>query len=288
MSDRIDVFRSRHDGVVIPRIWVALALSVCVHVAMLWTSPPKLKPPELGDDPNGPMQLTLRLNPPGPMVMPEAPKRAQAAPRLAVPAPAPAPQPKAAPRPQAAPPVIATRKPAPDTEKQSATAPPAPVAPAPAGDLSSYIEARRRARGEPAPATPGDDAEGRSNRIIAGNLGSPRERSFGYDPRQGGGMFRIERLGSDYAEFNFYGCSNDIGRNTKQLIVVRKGENSDIRVAVVRKMIAIIRETAQEDFVWVSSRLGRSLTLSARAKDNAGLEEFMMREFFSDANAAQR
>lgn len=286
MSDRTDVIRSRHDGVVIPRFWVTLALSVCIHIAMLWTSPPKLKPPELGDDPNGPIQLTLRLNPPGPMVVPEAPKKAQVAPRL----PTPAPQPKAAPKPQPAPPVIATQKPVPGAQQQAAPAAPAPPAAAPEGDLSSYIEARRRARGDPAPApsAPAEDAEGRSNRIIAGNLGSPRDRSFGYDPRQGGGMFRIERLGSDYAEFNFYGWSNDIGRNTKQLIVVRKGENSDIRVAVVRKMIAIIRETAQEDFVWVSSRLGRSLTLSARAKDNAGLEEFMMREFFSGSNAPPR
>jgi len=123
---------------------------------------------------------------------------------------------------------------------------------------------------------------------VAGNLGSPRDRSFGYDPRQGGGMFRIERIGTDYAEFHFFGWNNQISRNTKQLIEVRKGENSDIRIAVVRKMIAIIRETAQEDFVWVSTRLGRSLTLSARAKDNAGLEEFMMREFFSEGGAAQR
>lgn len=284
MSDRTDVFRSRHDGVVIPRIWIMFALSVCIHVAMLWTSPPEFKPPELGDDPQGPVQLTLRLNPPGPMVMPESPKQSQATPRLLTPAP----QPKAAPKPQPAPPVIATQKPVPGAQQQAAPAPAAAPTPAPEGDLSSYIEARRRARGDPAPLTPADDADGRSNRIIAGNLGSPRERTFGYDPKQGGGMFRIERLGVDYAEFNFYGWSNDIGRNTKQLIVVRKGENSDIRIAVVRKMIAIIRETAQEDFVWVSTRLGRSLTLSARAKDNAGLEEFMMREFFSGANALPR
>jgi hypothetical protein len=47
-------------------------------------------------------------------------------------------------------------------------------------------------------------------------------------------------------------------------------------------MIAIIREYEREDFLWESHRLGRSLMLSARAKDNAGLEEFMIREFFED------
>ena len=244
MSDRTDVFRSRPDGVVIPRIWVTVAVSICIHIAALWVAPPKLTPPSaLGDDPSSRVQLTLRLNPPGPMVPPAAPM---------LPSP-----------------------------KQST--PPAPAKAAPEGDLSSYIEARRRARGDAAPVTPSDDADARSKSVVAANLGSPRDRSFGYDPRQGGGMFRIERIGTDYAEFHFFGWNNQISRNTKQLIEVRKGENSDIRIAVVRKMIAIIRETAQEDFVWVSTRLGRSLTLSARAKDNGGLEEFMMREFFPDA-----
>ena len=86
----------------------------------------------------------------------------------------------------------------------------------------------------------------------------------------------------------FYGRNNDINRNTKQLVVVRRDGNSNIQIAVVRKMIALIRENTQEDFLWVSQRLGRSITLSARARDNAGLEEFMMRDFFPDAVPAQR
>ena len=45
-------------------------------------------------------------------------------------------------------------------------------------------------------------------------------------------------------------------------------------------MIAIIREYEQEDFTWRSNRLGRDVTLSARAADNEGLEQFMLREFF--------
>ena len=87
-------------------------------------------------------------------------------------------------------------------------------------------------------------------------------------------------MGYDDAEFMFYGWNRDIRRNTTQLIEVRRGNNSDIRIAVVRRIIAIIREYEQEEFLWESKRLGRNLTLSARAKDNAGLEAFMMREFF--------
>jgi hypothetical protein len=50
-------------------------------------------------------------------------------------------------------------------------------------------------------------------------------------------------------------------------------------------MIAIIREYETEDFVWESPRLTRNITLSARLRDNAELEEFMMREFFDGPSA---
>ena len=124
-----------------------------------------------------------------------------------------------------------------------------------------------------------EDDNARANRLAAANLGSNRKPVFGPE-RRGGGVFHIQRMGYDYAEFLFFGWNKDIRRNTQQLIEVRKGGNSDMRIAVVRRMIAIIREHEQGDFVWESQRLGSNVILSARAKDNAGLEEFMMREFF--------
>lgn len=288
MNDRIDVSRNRHDGVVVPRIWVAVALSILIHVAALWEMPPiTVQLPGIGDTPDKQSRLTLRLTPPARPIPPMG-SAPSSEPTLQ------AQRPKTVRRPQPppAPPVMALRKPAPDTRSAAPVVPPvaAPKSALPAaeGDLAAYIEARRRARGDPAPPAPAEDDDARSKRIIAGNLGSQRDLTFGYDPRQGGGVFQIERLGFDYAEFLFFGWNNDIGRNTKQLIEVRRGNNSDIRIAVVRKMISIIRENAQEDFLWESQRLGRRLTLSARARDNAGLEEFMMREFFFDANPAQR
>ena len=172
-----------------------------------------------------------------------------------------------------------------------AVAEPAPPSPPAAGDLASYIEARRRARGDsaapPSPgssanAPPAEDDKARSDRIASANLSAQRKQTFGYDPRQGGGVFQITRMSDTYAEFLFYGWNKEIRRNIKQLIEVKKGSNADTRIAVVRKMIAIIREYEQEEFLWESHRLGRSLMLSARARDNAGLEEFMLREFFDD------
>ncbi len=50
----------------------------------------------------------------------------------------------------------------------------------------------------------------------------------------------------------------------------------------MRRMIVIIREHESGDFLWRSQRLGRDVTLSARATDTAGLEAFLLREFFPE------
>ncbi len=153
-----------------------------------------------------------------------------------------------------------------------------------AGDLMSYIEARRLPRGDPEPSdSPSPRVESdnaRANRIATANLATQRQITFGYDPSRSGGMFTIERLGDDYAEFTFIGWNSNIRRRTKQLIEVRKGNNSDIRIAVVRKMISVIRDDEPVQFEWYSQRLGRTVTLSSRLRDNSGLEDFMMQEFF--------
>lgn len=281
MNNRIDTDRSRN-GVVIPRIWVMIALSMLIHLLALWELPPiEVRLPKIDGAADQSPALTLRLAPAVPPVPLLSPVPAQPALR--------AQRPQAAPRPQPAPPVIALNQPAPDKAAPAPAVTP-PPRPAAEGDMDAYIEARRRARGAttPAPPPPVEDEEGRSRRIIAGNLPSQRDLTFGYDPRQVGGMFQIEQMSHDYAEFIFHGWNNAIKRNAKQLIVVRRGNNSNIQIAVVRRMIALIRENTQEDFLWVSQRLGRSVTLSARVRDNAGLEDFMMRDFFPDAVPAQR
>jgi len=296
VSDGLANSRGRPEGVTIPTIWVALALSLLIHVAVLWQWLPKLRLPspdeaKLGEA-NG--SLIVHLAPP-----PSPPP----SPALALPPPAPTPEarpPIAAARPRPPPPVIAFNRPPPNIQSppptvRAATAP-APARPQADGDLTSYIEARRRARAQPAAAAsaesaanaqPVEDDKARSDRIVAANLGTQRAQTFGYDPTQGGGVFQIVRMGYDNAEFIFFGWNKEIRRNTKQQIEVRKGDNSDIRIAVVRKMISIIREYEQEDFRWESYRLGRVLMLSARARDNAGLEDFMLREFFDDPRAPQ-
>ncbi len=272
----------------VPTIRLAFVLSVVLHAVVLFGWHPReqelsLEHAERGTG-GGPLVLQLAPEPsratsppPSPLVAPavESPPARRAAPT------------KAAPRPRSTPPVIAQPQPAPVAIPPPA--PPAAVAPAltPAeGDFSSFLEARRRARGaapsESAPRTeaPEDERE-RHNQAVAANLGLNRTPTFGRD-RSGGGVFQIQRMSVDTAEFIFFGWNADIRRNSTQRIEVRKGENADIQIAVVRRMITIIRDHESGDFTWISQRLGRDVVLSARASDNAGLEDFMMQEFFPD------
>jgi hypothetical protein len=131
---------------------------------------------------------------------------------------------------------------------------------------------------------PVEDEEARRDRIIAANLGGQRPPAFGFDPNRKGGAFQLQRLGYNDAEFIFYGWSKQHRRTMAQLIEVQRGDETDIRIAVVRRIIAIIRDFEQGDFLWQSPRQGHSLTLSARPQDNAALETFMMAEFFGDPN----
>jgi len=290
----------RHDVITVRVIWVAFVLSLLVHVAALWLSPPLMR--SLTLDPAARTEpapaLVARLAPRSvpreiapPAAPPSPPPQASSPPRQRA-----TKAPPAAPAPVPPRPIAKSEPPPPSTP-----APPAPPAEAPAiagpsaeSDLSAFIAARRRARGEPTTtsaqgrelnAPPAEDEKERLNRTVAANLGLNKVPTFGDDPKRGGGMFQLRRMGTDDAEFYFNGWNQDIGRISRQLIEVRKGANPDIRLAVVRKIIEIIRAHEPGDFVWVSRRMGRQVALSARAGDNAGLEEFMMREFFSDGRS---
>jgi hypothetical protein len=290
----------RRDGVTIPRIWIAVAVSIAVHTALLWSWRYEVRFPSEGSDLHqGPLVVRI-VPPPSPPAVARQPPASEP--------PAPTPQAKAA-RPQAeakaskpkpaaprkpTPDVLARADPAPGTPAVPPSSPAVPPAPpatsrAPEGDLASLVESRRRAREQAAaasaPASPpaaeaAEDANARANRLAAANLGSNRRPSFGSDPRKGGGVFSMQRMAYDSAEFTFFGWNKDIQRNTLQLIEVRKGAEPDIRIAVVRRMIAIIREQEKEDFIWESKRLGHNVVLSARPRDTRGLEDFLMREFF--------
>jgi hypothetical protein len=281
MSGPLTALHSRHDRITIPTIWVAFALSLILHAVALfgWLPIPLMLPFEdsnLGK-PSGSLAVRLAPPPSAAPTLPPAPAiQEQSAPAHRTPAT------RAAQRPPSAPRVLALERPSPSTATQS---PPAEPARPSANDLASYVEARRRTR-EPAPAPPQqqpvDSEQERHNRVVAENLGLNRTPNFGTNPNRGGGIFQIARMGYNDAEFFFFGWNKDIKRNSRQMIEVRRGDNATMEIAVVRRMIALIREQASGDFQWESQRLGRDVTLSARIANNAGLEDFLMREFFPD------
>jgi hypothetical protein len=158
------------------------------------------------------------------------------------------------------------------------------------------MEARRRAREQRqqiasaeviSNAAKAEDDEERRKQIVANNLGLGQQPTYG-SPRQSGGLFTIERVNVNDAEFTFFGWNSDINRRSLQRIEVRRGDNATIELAIVRRVIQIIRSQEPGDFRFISRRLGREITLSARERDNAGLEDFLMRELFPERAASGR
>lgn len=216
--------------------------------------PPKRVPP--------PVITTPKLAPPI-VVAPEYP------PEPPVVAP-PAPEPPPVSEPPPVPPIAATPR----------LEPPPPVT----GDLSSYIQRRRAARGEASDAPSAAESEAaRRDRIVAQNLATLNSSGVASAPQNGGGTFQIRHLDSAEAQFTFYGWNRAINRRMFQVIDVERGANPTINIAIVRKIIAIIRDHEPGDFRWHSKRLGRDLVLSARLEDTGELEAFMMKEFFTDS-----
>lgn len=161
--------------------------------------------------------------------------------------------------------------------------------------MGALLAARRRARegaavpeAARAPSEPVETEQQRHNRVVAENLGLTSVPTFGNNPDRGGGVFQIRSLGFDIGEFAFFGWNKDINRNSIQYIEVRRGSNENMQIAMVRKMIGIIRERSSGDFLWQSRRLNRGVWLSARPADNAGLEDFIMREFFVESQPSRR
>ncbi len=298
MSHSLDTPYRARDSVAIPAIWVAVAVSMLIHAALLmgWMPSLQVPAPENPEQIDPRERLTVRIMPlPGPPPAAPSPPAVRTVPHRPMIRPRPAPPASGASRKPTAPPVMALRQPSPASPPVGPAVPATP-APASAGDFAAFVESRRRARNaEPdaapaaplIPAAPAEDEAARRNRIAMANINPQGPMAFGYDPTKSGGVFHIDSLTSDYAEFIFYGWHLPAKRKMMQRIEVMRGDNPDIRIAVVRRMIAIIRRYENGDFSWESQRLGRSVTLSARARDNTGLEEFMLREFFEGPQATR-
>lgn len=277
------------------RLWWPLPLAALVWLLIIWgfgffvsspeiepVTPPPIAASFIDLNETEDAKNSLPASPQSAPVQPqEQPKPVEAESKPAQKLPPPPPKKSPPPRPQKPkmpekPSKPATTQPA----KEKAKAPPETTKDAPA-DLSDYINqarARRRAEGifdnpETAAANtaaqqPTADEIRMAN--IRRNLQTPGTS----------GIFQIMRIGPRTAEFSFRAWTTGQSNPRLQLIQVDAGPDGDVERAIIRKMIELIRQHYKEDFNWESHRLHRVIVLSARLEDNAGLEEFLMREFF--------
>ena len=275
------------------RLWWTLPLATLVWLLIIWSvgfflSLPKVEPPlppvaasfidlsEMQDAKN-----SLPPSAPSAIRQPEKPKAVEEA--KPVPKLPPINAQRSSPRSQSKSKV--TEKPSKPTinqpnKEKTITKTPSKAAPGTATDLSDYInqaKARRR-------AAEGifDDQENISSTVPQPSADEIRMANVRRNLQMPGtsGIFQILRIGPRTAEFSFRAWTTGESNARLQRIQVDAGPDGDIERAIVRRMIQLIRQYYKEDFNWESHRLHRVVVLSAREKDSAGLEDFLMREFF--------
>ena len=174
---------------------------------------------------------------------------------------------------------LTTPQPSPKQEPPVTKAKPQTSANAPT-DMASYI-AQQRAKSEAgesaaanqnaaaAAAEQGQSDEAKRDARIKNNFNNGTN-----------GIFEITNLSSNSASFSFLGWTSSVSNARREFFEVEAKSGQDVRLAMVRRMIALIRLHYQGDFDWQSQRLGRTISKSARLEDSAELEEFLMQEFF--------
>jgi hypothetical protein len=210
-----------------------------------------------------------------------------------VPAAVPEPVPVVRPRPIISPKPVTAAPPAKPAEPviPVETVQPTP-APTPKFDMLAMINARRAQRQQAEQAMvqqeqarnatmPGSsDPTAAINRNLQGLSSSSDDGT--------GGVFQILSKGTRTGEFAFNGFRPDTQRRWREVIEVDAGPGGDIELAMVRRMIQLIRGHYTGNFTWQSHRLGKSIVMSARPEDGPELEEFLMREFFGTPTLAHR
>ena len=244
---------------------IALLISLVLHAIVLFFVLPELKPKATSPK-NHVMNITL-LNPePTPVATPapEPPKPEPVKPTTPK-------HPKIVNQQAATPKVIATPSPQAAQQTLTPTPPKAPERSPEATDMMALVNANRQrrdgdSRTYPEPSLPMEDAR---DAVIKKNLA-----------QQGtNGIFQIKEINLRTAQFTFRGWKSNYGNARLELIDVQAGPNEGIELAIVRKMIVVLRRDYNGDFHWLSPRYG-DVIKSARVEDTADLEKFLMEEFF--------
>ncbi len=154
----------------------------------------------------------------------------------------------------------------------------------PANDMLAYLNAKRQQRQalESPESTPSQEANIQDRLVPEQKRDDVIMRNLQQEGTSG--LFQIREIAGASAQFTFRGWQQN-GRNSRfEIITVHAAANETIERAIIRKMIAMIREHYSGDFNWQSQRYGRIVVLSARPQDNQALEEFLLQEFFALTN----
>lgn len=257
-------------------IAVAAVVSLLAHGLLLLVSFPQLKNGAPGETLQGPLEV--RLTEAAPLSPAEATAPQQDASVNRKPS-------KLIPRRESPPIVI---KPAPSQAPLAVDPPSQPIpraAPESPPDMMALIDARRRgaenaAARENAQAR-ASDRQPSINEIAAASI-TRNLKTLSQNRDGTSGVFQILSKGTRTAAFSFRGWTTDASNPWREVYEVDAGPRGNVELAIVRKMIELIRMHYQGNFNWDSHRLGRVVVLSARLDDNAGLEAFLMREFFGN------
>ena len=262
----------RHLNIRISRNTIfATLISLIIHAILLYFVLPQLIKPNSVFPP--PRALTITLNKPQPQVLPE-PEPEPVKPEPPKPSPK---HKKVAIKESPTPPVIATQKQQNNNQFQLPIKPSEPSKPIPADqptDMMALVNAnRQRRQTEEQSATAkerGTPNEDQRDAIIKRNLAQEGTN----------GIFQVRDVGLHTAQLSFKGWKNNYNNARLEIYDVQAKPNETIELAVVRKMIVIIRKDYSGDFEWESQRQGRTITKSARIEDTAELEQFLLREMF--------
>ena len=247
---------------------IAIVISLVIHAIILFFVLPQLIKPNSVFPP--PQALTITLNKPQPQKNSEPETKPE--------------PPKPEPKHQkivkkVTPPVMTTQKPQSNNQFQVPTKQPEPPKQTPADqpvDMMALVNAnRQRRQSEEQSATAkerGNPNEDQRDAVIKRNLAQEGTN----------GIFQVRDVGLHTAQLSFKGWKNNYNNARLEIFDVQAKPGETIELAIVRKMIVIIRKDYSGDFEWESQRLGRSITKSARIEDTAELEQFLMREMFSN------
>ena len=255
-----------------PSFWWPVPLAIMLWLALLWGMGFVLKSPPIAPPPAA---IDARL-----VEWPEAQPAQQPVPVVAV-----KPQPRVAAKPKLRTPTLAPPRPK-EPQTESALPAPEPITTptlplnlerpndAAPTDMLSYINAQRARRQAEETAASSSAQPPGADEVRMANI----RRNL--QPVGTNGIFQILEIQPRSARFSFRSWTTNASNPQRETIRVNAGPDGDIQLAIVRRMIGLIRGYFKGDFNWESQRLGQVVVLSAREEDTAELEDFLKREFF--------